>query len=167
MNIIGYVSFNVINSMRINGLTLDKYFEMDAKSEDYRDFIKNLKSQAVTYIMSETYDLLKQEKQVVVNNMIKALVTRIYDTIDTYKKLNARGRKVTAKISALQYWFKNAIAQGKKYSKEKLAEYIENAVVGLDFKLITLSKRYNLNNNYEKSKFVTEAFEVLKILKTM
>ena len=55
----------------------------------------------------------------------------------------------------------------KKYGKEKLAEYIENAVVGLDFKLITLSKRYNLNNNYEKSKFVTEAFEVLKILKTM
>lgn len=55
----------------------------------------------------------------------------------------------------------------KKYGKEKLAEYIENAVVGLDFKLITLSKRYNLNNNYEKSKFVTEAFEVLKILKTI
>ena len=55
----------------------------------------------------------------------------------------------------------------KKYGKEKLAYYIENAVVGLDFKINTLAKRFNLNNNYEKSKFVMETFELLKILKTM
>ena len=139
----------LINSMRINGLTLDKYFEMDAKSEDYRDFIKNLKSQAVTYIMSETYDLLKQEKQVVVDNMIKALVTRIYDTIDTYKKLNARGRKVTAKISSLQYWFKNAVAQGKKYSKEKLESLLENVakkISGIKFTSITTRTQAGARN---------------------
>ena len=55
----------------------------------------------------------------------------------------------------------------KKYGKEKLAEYIENAIVGLDFKINTLAKRYNLKNNYEKSKFIAEAFELLKILHTM
>ncbi len=55
----------------------------------------------------------------------------------------------------------------KKYGKEKLAYYIENAVVGLDFKIMTLAKQYNLTNNYEKAKFVSQAFDLLKILKTM
>ena len=53
-----------------------------------------------------------------------------------------------------------------KYGKEKLMELIENAIPALDYKLISLSKKFNLSNNYDKRKFLAEAFEIIKALGT-
>lgn len=53
-----------------------------------------------------------------------------------------------------------------KYGKDKLLEYIEKAIPALDYKLISLSKRFNLTNNYDKRKFLAEAFEIIKALGT-
>ena len=54
----------------------------------------------------------------------------------------------------------------KKYGAEKLREYIENAVVATDFKLKILANKYNLKNNYEVSKYLKEALEIIKQLPT-
>ncbi len=53
-----------------------------------------------------------------------------------------------------------------KYGKDKLLEYIENAIPALDYKLISAAKRYNLSNNFEKRKFLAEAFDMIKALGT-
>ncbi len=50
----------------------------------------------------------------------------------------------------------------KKYGKDSLRDEIENhALVALDYKLIRLSKRFNLNNNYEKAKYIKESYEII------
>ena len=53
-----------------------------------------------------------------------------------------------------------------KYGKDKLLELIEKAIPALDYKLISLSKRYNLTNNFDKRKYLAEAFEIIKALGT-
>ena len=53
-----------------------------------------------------------------------------------------------------------------KYGRDKLNEYIENAIPALDYKLISLSKKYNLTNNYEKRKFISECFDIIRTLGT-
>lgn len=54
----------------------------------------------------------------------------------------------------------------KKYGAEKLREYINNAIVAIDFKLKKLAEKYNLKNNYEISKYLKEALEIIKSLPT-
>ena len=53
-----------------------------------------------------------------------------------------------------------------KYGKEELEKYIDNAIPALDYKIILLSKKYNLSNNYDKRKFIAEAFEIIRTLGT-
>lgn len=53
-----------------------------------------------------------------------------------------------------------------KYGKEELEKYIDNAIPALDYKIISLSKKYNLSNNYDKRKFIAEAFEIIRTLGT-
>lgn len=53
----------------------------------------------------------------------------------------------------------------KKYGIENLRNEIENnSLVALDYKIIRLSKRFNLTNNYEKGKFIKEAYEIINNL---
>ena len=53
-----------------------------------------------------------------------------------------------------------------KYGKDKLQELIDAAIPALDYKLISLSKKYNLTNNYDKRKYLSEAFEIVRALGT-
>ncbi len=53
-----------------------------------------------------------------------------------------------------------------KYGSDKLNELIESAKPALDYKIISISKRFDLSNNFEKRKFIAEAFEVIKSLGT-
>jgi len=53
----------------------------------------------------------------------------------------------------------------KKYGIESLRNEIENnSLVALDYKILRLSKRFNLNNNYEKGKFIKEAYAIINNL---
>ena len=53
----------------------------------------------------------------------------------------------------------------KKYGVESLRNEIENnSLVALDYKILRLSKRFNLTNNYEKGKFIKEAYLIINNL---
>lgn len=53
----------------------------------------------------------------------------------------------------------------KKYGAEKLKEYIAEASDSTDYKLVVLSQKYNLNNNFEKSKYIKEALNLVSAIK--
>ncbi len=52
----------------------------------------------------------------------------------------------------------------KKYGAEKLQEYIVNAIDSTDYKLEILSQKFNLNNNFEKSKYLKEALKLISVI---
>ena len=49
-----------------------------------------------------------------------------------------------------------------EFGKEKFEELLSFAKPVVDFQIYTLSKKYNLSNNFEKTKFVNESLEILK-----
>lgn len=49
-----------------------------------------------------------------------------------------------------------------EYGAEKFKNLIDFAKPVVDFKIHALSKKYNLKNNFEKSKFIKESLEILK-----
>ena len=54
----------------------------------------------------------------------------------------------------------------KKYGGESLKETIDNACDGVEYKINSLEGQYNLNDNFEKNKFVNQVLELLSHLKT-
>lgn len=52
----------------------------------------------------------------------------------------------------------------KLFGTEKMKELLETGEEGMDYKFRVLASRYNLNSNYEQSKFVHEALLVVKTL---
>lgn len=53
----------------------------------------------------------------------------------------------------------------KTYGAEKLAECIDNAIGCTEFQLRSLAKKYNLKDNEGRSKYLSEAFAILKKFK--
>lgn len=53
-----------------------------------------------------------------------------------------------------------------KYGAEELKKCIESAASGVEFKINALEKKYNLNDNFEKNKFIVECMEILTNLET-
>ena len=49
----------------------------------------------------------------------------------------------------------------KKYGVEELKKCLDSAIDAIEYKIITLSKRYNLQDNFQKNKFVLEALNVI------
>ncbi len=54
----------------------------------------------------------------------------------------------------------------KSHSKEDMQKLLDNAVEAMDFQLKTLAKKYDLNSNEQKSKFIKEALVLIKTLDT-
>lgn len=52
----------------------------------------------------------------------------------------------------------------KKYGVEELKKCLENAIDAIEYKLKTLSLRYNLQDNFQKNKYVLEALNVINNL---
>ncbi len=49
----------------------------------------------------------------------------------------------------------------KKYGAKELKKCLENAIDAIEYKLLTLSKRYNLKDSFQKNKYVLEALNVI------
>ena len=49
-----------------------------------------------------------------------------------------------------------------QFGREKFDDMLAMAKPVVDFQIFTLSKKYNLSNNFEKTKFVNESLEILK-----
>ena len=54
----------------------------------------------------------------------------------------------------------------KKYGKEELDKSLENLLDHIEYKIESLATKYNLKDNYERNKFVSEAMEVLSTLES-
>ncbi len=54
----------------------------------------------------------------------------------------------------------------KKYGAEELKKCIDGAIDGIEYKICSLEKQYNLKDNFEKNKFVEACFEILRGLNT-
>lgn len=52
----------------------------------------------------------------------------------------------------------------KKYGAEELKKCLDLAIDAIEYKLITLGKRYNLQDNFQKNKYVLEALNVINDL---
>ncbi len=84
----------------------------------------------------------------------------MYKAIDILSSVGLEVRTVTLKESLDPDEFL------KKYGADELKKCIDQAQDGVEYKICSLEKRYNLKNNFEKTKFVDACFEILKNLKT-
>lgn len=54
----------------------------------------------------------------------------------------------------------------KKYGAEKLNEMVENSIDAIEYKILSLKNEYNIDDKYEKSKFVDGALDIIRSLDT-
>ena len=84
----------------------------------------------------------------------------MYKAIDVLSSVGLEVRVVTLKenLDPDEYL--------KKYGADELKKCIANAIDGLEYKIYSLEKRFNLNDNFEKNKFVDSCLDLLRGLKT-
>lgn len=84
-----------------------------------------------------------------------------YKAIDTLKDigLNVRVVRLTGAKDPDEYI--------KKFGKDAFLEFLQNSTDCVDFILNDTAKKYNLNNNAEKSKYVTEALNYISKFSTL
>ncbi|MBQ3047555.1 MAG: DNA primase [Clostridia bacterium] len=54
----------------------------------------------------------------------------------------------------------------KKYGVDKLKECLENAVDAYEYKIKSLSNKYNLQDSYQKNKFINESLQIITSMET-
>lgn len=84
----------------------------------------------------------------------------MYKAIDVLSSVGLEVRVVTLKenLDPDEYL--------KKYGADELKKCIANAIDGLEYKIYSLENRFNLNDNFEKNKFVDACLDLLRGLKT-
>ncbi len=84
----------------------------------------------------------------------------MYKAIDVLSSVGLEVRVVTLKenLDPDEYL--------KKYGADELKKCIASAVDGIEYKICSLEKKFNLKDNFEKNKFVESCFEILRNLKT-